>query len=179
MVLRFLLLGMLNLAPMTGYTLKKHFDATVNHFWHADRAQIYRTLAALVSDGLASVRVIPQDNYPDRREHYITDAGRAALLEWLRSSLDDGDVREPFLARLFFAGHLEPDEVSAILAERRVRAEAMRAGLAADQERYESESGGRSPDLPTRLRLATLSNGLHHANAELAWLDETERSIRS
>ena len=55
MALARIILGLLALAPMTGYDLKRHFDSSVRHFWWADKAQIYRTLATLVAGGLAEV----------------------------------------------------------------------------------------------------------------------------
>ena len=58
MILARIILGFLALSPMTGYDLKRHFDSTVGHFWSADKAQIYRTLAQLVADGLAEVETV-------------------------------------------------------------------------------------------------------------------------
>ncbi|MGO3483520.1 MAG: PadR family transcriptional regulator, partial [Cellulosimicrobium funkei] len=106
MVLRYLVLGLLTVRPMTGYDLKRAFDTSVHHFWAADRSQLYRTLAALVDAGLAEVEVVPQESYPDRKVHTITAAGRAALRDWLAAPLEPEDAREPFLGRLFFADQL-------------------------------------------------------------------------
>ena len=94
MILARLILGLLSLAPMTGYELKKHFDSSINHFWNADKAQIYRTLAQLVKDGHATVTTVAQRNYPDRQEHHITDAGREALVEWLGGEVTAHTPRE-------------------------------------------------------------------------------------
>ncbi|WP_418606301.1 PadR family transcriptional regulator [Georgenia sp. SUBG003] len=87
LVLSRLILGLLALAPMTGYDIKRHLDSTVRHFWAADKAQVYRALASLVKDGYATVEVVHQETRPDRQEHHITEAGRAALHEWLASPL--------------------------------------------------------------------------------------------
>ncbi|WP_035777058.1 PadR family transcriptional regulator, partial [Arthrobacter sp. H5] len=67
MTLSYLILGMLGRSPMTGYDLKKRFDASIGHFWAADKAQIYRTLNKLVADDLAEVVVVPQASLPDRQ----------------------------------------------------------------------------------------------------------------
>src|SRR4051794_1907032 len=121
MVLSRLILGLLALAPMSGYDVKKHVDSTVRHFWAADKAQVYRALATLVREGLATVEVIPQEGRPDRQEYRITEAGRQALRDWLASPLPAHTDRDPFLARLFFAGDLGRDEVRALLAQRRAQ----------------------------------------------------------
>ena len=171
MALDALILGLLDLRPMTGYDLKKTFDGTVAHFWSADQSQIYRTLARLEQDGLVDVRVIPQPGRPDRREHRLTDDGRARLGEWLRSPLPDEKAREPFLGRLFLVGREDdPELVRALLAERR---EAARRQLAV-LEAIPTADGG---DLAARLRTATLHKGIADHRAELAWLDELEAAL--
>lgn len=184
MVLRFLVLGLLTVRPMTGYDLKRAFDSSVRHFWAADRSQLYRTLAGLVDAGLAEVEVVPQESYPDRKVHRITPAGREALRDWLRSPLEPEDSREPFLGRIFFADQLDADGVAALLADRRAQAEETITALTAEEARAAAVAGeGESDPSGVRgtpglaLRLATLRNGLAHARAELAWLDETEREV--
>jgi DNA-binding PadR family transcriptional regulator len=170
MALDALILGLLDLRPMTGYDLKKAFDGTVAHFWSADQAQIYRTLARLEQDGLLDVRVVPQPGKPDRREHRLTDDGRARLSDWLRSPLPEDRTREPFLGRLFLAGREDdPELVRTLLAERRAAALRQLATLEAIPP---SDDG-----LAARLRSATLRNGIMHARTELEWLDELEKAL--
>ncbi len=172
MVLARLILGLLDVAPMTGYDVKKHVDSTISHFWAADKAQVYRTLAALVRDGYATVEVVRQDSRPDRQEHHITDAGRRALLEWLSSDLAPHTERDPFLAQLFFAGILERDRVLRLLRQRRAQVEALLAELTAI-----AAAAGADHDRAGYLRTATLNNGITHVRAELEWLDTVERDL--
>ena len=174
MILSCVILGMLAVAPMTGYDLKKRFDTSVNHFWSADKAQIYRTLSRLVADGLAEVATVPQIGLPDRQEHHITDAGRAALTEWLVSAPDPHRERDPFLARLFFAGTLKRQQVLTLIAERKQAAESLLGEL---QAQSASVEGGPAPTREQYLRFATLDNGITHIQAELRWLDEVERDL--
>ncbi|TFD27555.1 PadR family transcriptional regulator [Cryobacterium cryoconiti] len=180
MTLKMALLGILDLTPMTGYDLKKSIEASVAHFWSADQSQIYRTLAALVTDGLAEALVIPQEGRPDRREHHITPAGRASLAEWLRSPLEPETPHDTFLMRLFFVGALGIPATRAVLDARHSQATALLAGLHSviEQEQARREAGHRAEDdLGHGLRLATLRNGILHAEAELAWLTETTEAL--
>jgi len=174
MILARLILGLLNLAPMTGYDLKKHFDSSVNHFWHADKAQIYRTLAQLVRDGLATVRTVPQENYPDRQEHHITEAGRRELDAWLASPLGPDPVREPFLARVFFAGGMERDQVLGLLENRRAQA---RTRLAEFEAMREELGDAPARDRRAYLMAATLDGGIRHVLAEIDWLEATRENL--
>lgn len=172
MSMKHAILGLLDIAPMSGYDVKKNFDATITHFWAGDQSQIYRTLTSIVKEGLAEVSTVEQNGKPNRNVHTITDAGRAELDHWLRSPLEREASREPFLARLFFAGRLGKDAVSALLAERRQLAVTQLAALEAM-----SRNDSATADLPTRLRLATLDNGIAHTRTELEWLDELEKTL--
>jgi len=156
---------------MSGYDIKKHVDSTIRHFWAADKAQVYRALATLVRDGYATVEVIPQEGRPDRQEHHITAAGRQALRDWLASPLPEHTDRDPFLARLFFAGDLKADEVRSLLAQRRAQTEALLAALTVLRPATPITDGA------AYMRIATLENGLAHARAELDWLNTIERNL--
>ncbi|WP_043536674.1 PadR family transcriptional regulator [Saccharomonospora cyanea] len=171
MVLSRIILGLLALGPMTGYDLKRHFDSTVGHFWSADKAQIYRTLAQLVADRCAEVETVAGSGAPDRQVHRITAAGRAALAEWLASAPERHVERDPFLARVFFGGDLDDDGLRSLLARRREATEAKLERF--ERMRAEAEASDRG----ARLRLATLDNGIAHLRTELAWLDAVEEEV--
>ncbi|MEE1622060.1 PadR family transcriptional regulator [Zafaria sp. Z1313] len=174
MILARLILGLLSLAPMTGYDLKKHFDSSINHFWNADKAQIYRTLSQLVADGLATVRTVPQENYPSRQEHHITDAGREALHAWLTGPLERQPEREPFLGRVFFAGSLERADVVELLRARRLEAQELRDAYRVLRAELEPAA---LADRRSYLMAATLDNGIIHVEAELDWLASVEGNL--
>lgn len=172
MVLARIILGLLDIAPMSGYDVKRYVDTVVNHFWSADKSQVYRTLATLVADGLARIETVPGSSAPDRLVHHITDAGRAVLHEWLVSELDRQPERDAFLARAFFAGGLDDDELQTLLAHRRAAAESLLAALEAMRA-----STPAALDRAQRLRLATLDNGIRHARTELDWLDDVKNDV--
>jgi DNA-binding PadR family transcriptional regulator len=120
MSLRYALLGFLNLAPMTGYDLKKQLDRSTQNFWYAGLNQIYPTLKTLEDEGWIASTVEPQDGRPDRVVYRMTDTGRQELLEWLAEPLADlPRGRNPDLLKLFFAGYLDRDEALAQLRSQR------------------------------------------------------------
>lgn len=171
MLLRHAILGLLDLAPRSGYDLDRAFQRSVAHFWHADKSQIYRTLDRLEADGAIETEVVAQQTRPDRRVHSLSSAGRAELREWLESPLEDLRPKEPFLARLFFAATLGTDGVLD-LVDRRERE--IREAL--DDLRGLPRPSG---DLAALLRAATLDAGIAQAEAELAWLDAVRGAVRS
>src|SRR5918994_812505 len=123
MSLRQAILGFLSVPPMSGYDLRKAFAASVGHFWTADQAQIYRTLARLMADG--------------RRE----------LEAWLAAPDEAQPTREPFLLKLFFAGRLGPEPVRRILTHRLDAAEQQLAVLQVIAAEIEQAYAGRSIEL--------------------------------
>lgn len=169
MQLRHAVLGLLDIAPQSGYDLGRAFDRSVAHFWNADQSQIYRTLDRLEADGAIATETIPQQGKPDRRVHSLTDVGRAELSQWLSAPLESLKPKEPFLARLFFAESLGVDGILALLDERE---EAVREGF--DRLRTLAADSG---DLGAVLRIATLDAGLRQGEAELAWLRSTRASV--
>ncbi|PSK98020.1 PadR family transcriptional regulator [Murinocardiopsis flavida] len=171
MSLRHAILGILSIQPMSGYELKKVIDESVGHFWTADQSQVYRTLAGLVADGLAARRTVVQEERPNLHLHSATGPGLAELDRWLASPLPSQPTREPFLARLFFADRMPPEEITELLDTRRRDVRAQLAALEAIAVPAESAETGQV------LRLATLAYGIAHAKAELDWLDDTRRRL--
>ena len=108
MSLRYALLGFLNLAPMTGYDLKKQLDRSTQNFWYAGLNQIYPTLKTLEDEAWIASAVEPQEGRPDRVVYRMTETGRRELLDWLAEPLADlPQGRNPGLLKIFFAGYLE------------------------------------------------------------------------
>lgn len=105
--------------PASGYDLKKRFFASVGHGWHAYDTQIYRELKNLESAGLISGRVVKGRSGPERRLFTVTDAGRAALVDWLVSPLDLDKVKDEFGLRLTTADLFPPGELKAFIASAR------------------------------------------------------------
>ena len=117
MSLKYAILGILNVIPMTGYDLKHQaFDATVRHFWPADQSQIYRALGQLADKGLATVRVEAQEDRPDRKVYAITEAGRQALTDWLKSDQSVPTLRDPLLVQLFFGQEMPRADLLRVVA---------------------------------------------------------------
>ncbi len=168
MSLQHAILGFLSLQPFSGYDLKRVFDQTVGHFWVADQAQIYRTLARLADEGMIDVDPIEQEGKPDRNEHRLTQAGKVELDQWLATAHETQTSRRPFLLQLFFAGRLQTPEIRRLLQHRVAETMLVEATLNEIGSTLEKHAGD-TMDLPQRLRLATVHNGLAHARAEIAW----------
>jgi PadR family transcriptional regulator AphA len=120
-------LGLLTFGEASGYDLKKHFEASIDHFFSTGFGSIYPALASLADDGLVTCTSVPQDGRPDRKVYRITPAGEAALRETLASCEPRHKTRSELLALLYFA-HLVPPERLTELLDSRIAV--MQAGLA-------------------------------------------------
>lgn len=177
MTLSRIILGFLVVRPMTGYDLIRAFGTSATYFWHADKAQIYRTLARLVEEGLARIEVVTGTNAPDRIVHHITDQGSDALQAWLVAPPERQAPRDVFIARLFFAGQLDDDELSALIDARAAEATAARDALMII--RAETPHPDPGSDRSGWLRSMTLDRGLREHDDHLEWLDVLRSGIRA
>jgi DNA-binding PadR family transcriptional regulator len=172
MSLRHAILGFLRFQPMSGYDLKRAFDASVRHFWSADRAQIYRTLAELQAGALVEVERVPGEGRPDRLVHRLTPAGAAALEAWLSEPAAAPPRREPFLLKLFLSDGLGPGGRDALFAaEIQRNAEELRQ---LEQVMAELQA---APSPPPAGPLLSLEAGLASLQDWGAWLERTRARL--
>lgn len=104
------LLGFLMRQSMTGYDLKKAFTISFAFFSGLSYGSIYPALKKMETNGLITKQVEIQDGAPNRKVYTITEAGRKAFLQSLRSPLPPVEPKSAFLMRLFFFAHLPPKE---------------------------------------------------------------------
>ena len=91
----------------SGYDLLKLVSKAIAYVWAPARSQLYTVLARLDGDGLVHARTAREGRRPAKQLYRLSDAGRAALDEWLRA---EPDSRDTFFLRLF-VGVLVPREV--------------------------------------------------------------------
>ncbi len=115
MSLKHAILGFLSMRPLSGYDLKRYFDNSVRHFWSADQAAIYRTLAELESAELVEHERVAQLTRPDRKLYHITPAGSELLDRWLALPAPSVVRREPLLLKLFFQSRLSEEDLSELI----------------------------------------------------------------
>ena len=119
MSLRYALLAILRVGPLSGYDLQKQFSQSVGHVWHAPDSQIYPELRKMEEAGLVEGEDQLRGERGRRRVYHVTDAGNRAFVEWMHAPTDYQRVRDPahlraaYLenvsydqAREFFRGHI-------------------------------------------------------------------------
>ena len=101
---------------MTGYELKQRADRTLRFYWVSPAmSQIYTELDRLDRHGYVSSTEVPDGKRTTRRVT-ITDEGRAALDEWLRTSADEFPVlKHPIAMRMMLGSLMGHDAVMEML----------------------------------------------------------------
>ncbi len=113
MSLRYLILGWLLERPCHGYELRQRLVPFEAGSSGLNEGRFYKILGDLEREDLIRHKVVPQEGLPSRKILHITPAGKATFRDWLRSPVplqDDSRyeffLRDPFLARYFFARRL-------------------------------------------------------------------------
>jgi PadR family transcriptional regulator AphA len=168
------ILGLLSIQPFTTYELAQQMDRTLSWFWPRAASMIYEEPKKLVSAGLATSRV----TFTGKRRstmYEITDAGRAALRDWLDTPA--GGMRMEFEAMLkvAFADAGDVTQLHATVREIRADAEARLAEILDRSTQY-ATTGGPFPD---RLPIAAITGKLLMAQYEavVRWAQWAEDAI--
>lgn len=171
---RYVVLGMLTFAPMTGYGLRQAIDRSVGHFWQESYGQLYPTLRRLAAEGL--VEATGEGGGSGRRSETwaITERGRKVLAGWLSRPPVLEPARNELLLKFFFADAV-PREVTARNLD--AAAAALRAygaeleGIAAH---VDAVTGPGRPVPPGRL---TIDYGLGFVRMTLDWLEHAREYL--
>lgn len=156
------LLGLLAVAPASGYELTREFDRTLGRYaWQAGHTSIYPELGKLAARDLVR---ITREGPRGSKTYDITPAGREELRSWLLHPPDDGVVRNQHVLRMFLLSALSPADQRRILT-----------AIAADAARGAAEVRGLlaapDPDRGARAEFGRLAAefGLRQYDAVHEW----------
>lgn len=95
MSLRYAILALLNVEPMTGYDLYKLFGESVGHVWYAPDSQIYPELRKMEKETLIEGEDIPWGRNGTKRRYHVTASGAEAFTAWMNEPMSFSRVRDP------------------------------------------------------------------------------------
>lgn len=140
---RYVILGLLQEEPLSGYDIKKIIDIRMSFFWQESYGQIYPELGKMKNEGLIEL-VSPEEemkrlhNYddlpenltisevvtgssntskPEKIRYCITPAGQRALKSWMQSDNEKDTTRSEFLLKMYFATENNQEEMKKHLLE--------------------------------------------------------------
>jgi DNA-binding PadR family transcriptional regulator len=173
---RWVVLGMLTIAPMSGYKLRKAIAESVGYFWQESFGQLYPALRQLASEGLVEGRATPGGPGRGGATYHVTPAGRAALARWLALPPALEKTRNELLLKVFFAADVPPaitlrnlDGVAAGLREKLAAMEQIGRDLRA------AEPTRQHPHAP--YWDLTLDFGADFCRMAIAWIEKARRVV--
>jgi DNA-binding PadR family transcriptional regulator len=168
------LLGLLTIAPMSGYDLGQTIRGSIGHFWNESYGQIYPNLKRMAADGFVSSKAEKQKGKPDRRIYSITRRGRERLASWLAVPPQAEIPRNELLLKLFFGAQLAPD-ISIGYVERMAKSEHTLLQLI-KRTAEEIARNQQYPDAPYWKMAARF--GQLELEAHLRWAEETLAELK-
>jgi DNA-binding PadR family transcriptional regulator len=115
MSLRYALLAVLTVEPMTGYDLSKLFQQSVAHVWNAPDSQIYPELRKMEAEGLLLGSDVPWGPRGRKRRYAISDAGRESFRAWMNEPISYFLERDPAHLKAAYLEWSEPAAAREIL----------------------------------------------------------------
>ena len=157
----------------TAYDIKRRVDGSIGYFWDFPQSQLYAEATRLVGLGLLAEE--QEASGRRRRLLRITDAGLAALREWVATPTDvTSEVRDLGLLKLFFADTVDRRTLVRLAEAQR---DAHRRRLAEYEAIEHSAVELQTP------QARTLTMGLTYERATIAFwqavIDDPPRSARS
>ncbi|MGB0388901.1 MAG: PadR family transcriptional regulator [Ardenticatenaceae bacterium] len=90
------ILGLLDIMPMSGYDLEKNLKISMNSLWAATYSQIYPALHKLEREGLVSGEKQQRGKRRKRVVYSLTPAGHEELASWMKQPVHYLPFRDPF-----------------------------------------------------------------------------------
>jgi DNA-binding PadR family transcriptional regulator len=170
-----ILLGLICLAPSSGYDLKRIFAATPMGLYQPSSGALYPALRRLELMGLVQAQAPAGEGGQSARHRRVyepTQTGRAAHMSWLRAPIEPATVSRDLglhLMRFVMMEHLlPPREVLTFLQN---LADAL-AALTTQLEQYAAVA-----DLADRHARLALDHGLAVHRASLRWTEHTIQAL--
>jgi PadR family transcriptional regulator AphA len=117
------ILGLLAVQPWSTYELTRQMNRSLGRFWPRAESKLYEEPKKLVAQGLAVATAEGVGRRP-RTVYTITDAGRAALAEWLHAPGAGPVLEFEQLLKVWFSDHgTKADALASLAAARAWAAE--------------------------------------------------------
>jgi DNA-binding PadR family transcriptional regulator len=169
--LEFVILGLLMIRQLTQYDIKNALQQKISPFFSASLGSIQAALKKLESNGHVDLEEVTE-NGRRKKIYSLNPLGRQYFMDWMRSAIAPNRLEQDVTTRLFFLGHMLPQDRQAII-------EAVVAHLEVSVHSFEAAQEEVSPkEIPEHLeevvkfQLKTLDLGLFYHRSMLAWFKE-------
>ena len=168
---KFAILGILSIAPGSGYDIKKYCDTVIANVWHENYGHIYPVLNSLLAEGVIRRQEGEQEEGSRRKIYEITQKGREEFIEWLGEPAGYAPVRSEFMLKFLFSSSLPRENILQMISEYRVRHQRKYDELVQTQKDLEADYFIISADRKQYLK-AALRYGIISSEAAIKWCGE-------
>ena len=167
----FVILGMLQFEPMSGYQIRQDIKRDLGGFWSESDGQLYPALKRLLESDEIQLLDIPQQTSRAKKVYQITDAGMLRLRKWLTQPVATDTIRNEFCLKIFFAGGSDVPGIIDLIQSERI---GLKHGLRAIEFAYQEIEAIDVPEHQKHKRYwrATARYGECIMAAKLRWCDE-------
>lgn len=177
MSLKHAVLALLEAEEGSGYDLLKRFQARLGYFWNASHQQIYQQLKKMHGEGLIDCDLESQTDRPNRKVYSVTEMGRRALREWLKSAVKPNKINDALLVKLYAGKLIDPKILLQEIREHRQIHQSMLDTFLGIEAEYHASPKKEQKQL--QLPFLTLRRGILGEQSWLAWADEVEAALAS
>ncbi|MHC9536211.1 PadR family transcriptional regulator [Dellaglioa sp. BT-FLS60] len=116
--LQYIILGLLNQEPLSGYDITKAFTTEIGEFWQAGHSQIYPTLQTMEKVDYITHKVEISGTKLEKKIYHITPQGEEKLMDWLMSDIDElKPFKDEFVLKLYFIKNKDDARLQSMLLE--------------------------------------------------------------
>lgn len=175
---KFSLLGILRVAPMSGYEIRQRIEQYLAFFWQESWGQIYPSLKKLYEEGLIRPlapeeieELRPDLNEESKRErviYCITPSGEKILDEWMAENPAEDIMRNELLFKFFVAQEKHMCALASMVANEKVKQ--LKTQAVFEEIDTLMEEGCQDP-FRTKVWKYTLKYGELYSQAVTQWCD--------
>lgn len=119
--LQYIILGLLNQRPQTGYDLAKAFENEIGEFWQAQHSQIYPMLKRMETAGDITHEDTIAGEKLAKKQYSLTTAGHEKLVAWVSEpSPELAASKDEFILKLYFIKSADDPRLQPMLQEQAV-----------------------------------------------------------
>ncbi|MBP8251099.1 MAG: PadR family transcriptional regulator [Herpetosiphon sp.] len=176
--MEYVILGLLMLRSRTLYEIKKLLESKIALFYSASFGSISSAINNLLAKDWISVHE-HVENGRNKKMYTLTEHGRTAFEQWLRSGIPHEKVKEPALTRLFFMGYLPIAERITLLEQHLASLHTIHATLTVlEQEADNAQIPAELYDV-VQFQQLTLQYGKEYYAFSIAWFQRLLAELKS
>jgi DNA-binding PadR family transcriptional regulator len=171
--LGYAILALLARQPSTGYELSARARRPLGYFWSARHSQIYPELRKLLAQGLVRFTAGPGPGPRAKKVYSVTEAGLAALREWVIQPPEPAPSRDDLVLKAYAAWTADPAAAGRLFAAQIAGHRERLAAYEADWGNVQGRHHGGAPPVthPDFGNYATLRCGIDYERQRIGWLE--------